>query len=679
MIYWSSILQEKDLKGIQTSINNLKEDLDTLKCRVDNTNLNTQQSDHAVSSSAPITDQFKNRKWMDESSPNMLTIDPFFEKTLPELLGKNFKIQGTFHDATYGKPQNLHPYAGYAEVAAWQGLVGVSAATNLFGKYETLAPDMAIKMEERRDPKTGIPVYWIHLRDNVYWVPLSDEMFNDNVKLSPWFLQKHKVTAHDFKFYLDSIMNPFDQEKGAVALRTYLDDIEELKVIDDLTFTVKWKTKPVKLADGKEEQRPKYIAKQWTGALRPLPRFVYQYFADGKKIIEDDKDPDTYLKNSVWAQNFSQHFAKNIIVSCGPWAFEKMTDRQVTFRKNDMYYMTLGALAEGMEIAFKENPDSIWQDFKTAKLDSYSLRPNQISDLEAFLKSNDYQEQVKNQNAIKRLDYLTRAFSYIGWNQNKPFFTSRKVRQALTMAIDRKRIIKNIMNGMAVEITGPEFVNSRENDPNIKPWPFDPQAAKRLLEQDGWYDSDGDGVIDKLIDGKRVPFRISLTYYVKNPTSESIVSYIATALKEVGIDCSLNGLDIADLTSALDDKSFDAILMAWTQGAPPDDPRQIWYSSGAKEKGSSNMIGFASPEVDKIIDQLEYEYDKDKRIQLYHRFSQILHEEQPYTFLYTPKVAFLYREYLQNVFIPADRQDLIPGADVESPQSSIFWLKKKGN
>jgi peptide/nickel transport system substrate-binding protein len=132
---------------------------------------------------------------------------------------------------------------------------------------------------------------------------------------------------------------------------------------------------------------------------------------------------------------------------------------------------------------------------------------------------------------------------------------------------------------------------------------------------------------------------------------------------------------MADLSQSLDDKNFDAITLFWGQGAPPEDPRQLWYSTGAKEKGSSNTIGFANKEADEIIDQLDYEYDQEKRISLYHRFDAIMHEEQPYTFLYSPKTIMLYREYLQNVFIPSERQDLVPGANINVPDPSIFWIK----
>jgi peptide/nickel transport system substrate-binding protein len=244
------------------------------------------------------------------------------------------------------------------------------------------------------------------------------------------------------------------------------------------------------------------------------------------------------------------------------------------------------------------------------------------------------------------------------------------------MAIDRQRIIRELLNGMGEEVTGTFFKNSPSYDPSIVPFPFDLDQAKRNLLEEGWADTKGTGVIEKIIDGKSVPFKFSLTYFVKSPISKKICEFVTTSLKELGIICNLNGVDIADLTAAFDDKSFDALQLAWSLGSPPEDPRQIWSSAGAKEKGSSNMIGFANAQIDAIIDALTYEFNPKKRLELYHQFDRILHEEQPYTFLFTPKSVLLYREYVQNVFIPAKRQDLIPGANVGEPQTSLFWLKQ---
>lgn len=674
MLYWSSNLAESDLKAIRSDVSQIKSDLADLHTTLGQLKNGAVQFKNSPS----FQDDLSVETHMDESLPNLLKEDPFFQTTLPQILGNLFKYKGVFHRAELGKPENLHPFSHWRVVSSLRALCVPSVARLQFGKYETLAPDLAIRMEKRKDKETGLTEFWVFLRKDLYWQPLHANLFSEEIRLAPHFMQKHPVTAHDFKFYYDAMMNPYNQEAGAVSGRTYYSDVDSVRVIDDLTFVVRWKGEPIKEADGKITYKPKYVSAQLTSGLNPLPRFVYQYFPDGKKIIEDDTDPETYRKNPVWGQNFSHHWAKNIIVGCGPWIFEQMTDRLVKFKRNPNYFSPYDALAEGIEIQFKDTSDAMWQLFKVNQLDYYEIRPEQLSELDVFINSPQYKAQIKetSSNEINRLDFLSRAYSYVGWNQAKPYFKSKKVRQALTMAIDRKRIISQILNNMGVEITGTFYINSPAYDPSIKPWPFDLRKAKQLLEEDGWYDSDGDGTIDKNIDGKIVPFRFNLMYYVKGHTGKAIAEFISTGLKEIGIDCRLQGVDIADLSAAFENKSFDAIMMAWSLGTPPDDPKQLWYSKDSGEKGSSNAIGFSNPEADSIIEKLIYESDPQKRTQLYHQFDAILHEEAPYTFLFTPKVAMLYRNYLQNVFIPADRQDLIPGANVGEPDSAIFWLKR---
>lgn len=372
-----------------------------------------------------------------------------------------------------------------------------------------------------------------------------------------------------------------------------------------------------------------------------------------------------------------QHWAKNIIPSCGAWIFEGKSDRQIAFRRNPDHYFPLDVLVQKSETGFKNSIDSVWQEFKTGNIDTYILQPDQLIELKNFLNSSLYEKQKKQGRGFSQLEYPGRNYFYIGWNQKRPWFKSRNVRQAMTLAIDRRRIIEQYLNGMGVEITGPFSHDSPAYDNSIEPWPFDLQLSRELLDEEGWYDSDGDGIIDKLIDGKRVPFEFSLTYFVKNPTTKSIVEYIATALKEVGIRVHLNGVDLADISAVFDEKNFDALCLGWGLGTPPEDPRQLWYSKGADEPGSSNMTGFVNHEADAIIDALDFENDPKKRVALYHRFHAIIHEEQPYTFLYAPTNLFLYRDYLQNVWIPAKRQDLVPGADIAQPDGSIIWIKKK--
>lgn len=659
MIYWSSSLVEQDLKKVKNELKEIKGEL-------------VNKSFAAVDKKEEKT--AAKRPHIDSILPNLLSGDPFMEKELGKLLPEDFKPDGIRKSATIGKPDSLHPFSNFIDVATWRQNCSVAVANGKIGFFEEYCPDAAIKVEERLDDD-GME-YWVHLREGMFWHPLEQDWFPDSIQLAPHFLKRHPLTAKDFKLYFDVVMNPFVSSPLAVQSRDIYEDILDFRVIDDLTFVVKWKVHPVVLSDGRSEMRPKYLAKPLVMSLRPFAGFVYLYYPDGKKIIEDDQNPDVYKTNSTFAEIMVEHWAKNVIPSCGPHRFMGMTDRRIVFARNNEFYDPRACLIERFEVDFKSAAENIWQEFKQGGLDLYSLLPDQHMEFENFLKSPSYLSQEKDGLKINRLDYIHRAFNYIGWNEARPLFKSSKTRRALTMAIDRKRIINQNLNGMGIELSAPLYPFSDAYDPGIKPWPYDPSAARRLLEEEGFADLNGDGIIEKEIDGKRVSFEFTLTYYVKNPVTKSIVEYISTALKEIGIKCNLSGVDMADISTLFDDKNFDAYYLAWILGDPPEDLSQIWHSSGAKEKGSPNSIGFANKEVDNIIEALSFEYDREKRIALYHRFAKIFHEEAPYTLLYIPKNALLYRDYLQNVFLPVDRQDLIPGAVTAEPVSSIYWIKK---
>lgn len=617
---------------------------------------------------------------VDPSLPNLLHEDPFYTSTLPKMLGPDFKPKGILYITNLGKPDNLHPFTNYVITAKWITQCVVTVAQLEFGKFETFAPNMAYKVEERKRKKSEGTEYWVHLRDGVYWEPLNPAHFSQGI--NPFFTQKHQVTAYDYKFYYDAINNPHVQEPGALASRDILGNIEELEVIDKLTFIVRFKTKKIIEPDGKIVSKIKYTDKFSMGTLRPLASFVYQYFPDGKKIIEDDNKSDIYRTDAIWAQNFTKHWAMNVIVSCGPWLFDGMTDQQIKFKRNPNYYFPYAVLSEGMEVSFKNTPDAMWLDFVAGKIDIYTLLATQLFNFQDLMKSGQYIKQKTEDPSlsIKTLEYVPYTYYYVGWNETTPFFKSKKVRQAMTMAIDRKRIIDQMLNGKAVETTGPTYPFSYGYDTSITPWPYDPQTARRLLEEDGWFDRDGSGMISKIIDGKKVPFSFKMTYLFSSTVAKPICEYIVTALKEVGIECKLNALQVSDFFTASKNKTDEASFRAWVYYINPttfpEQLRPIWYSTGAKAKGSGNIIGFANKEADEIIDKLDYEYDRNKRVELYRRFHAIMHEEQPYTFLFIPLTILEYRNYVQNLFIPAKRQDLIPGANIQDPEYSIVWINK---
>ncbi len=665
MLYWSSQIQEQRLAVINKQLKLLQKELKN-RAKVESPPFPAIKK-HLNSSKRPH---------IDPKLKNLLEEDPFFTQTMPKLVGSNYVPSGTFRLATIGTPQNLHPFSQWQQVSEWTGYCEGSVASQKFGFYERMAQDFAIKMEERKTDRPDRVAFWVHLRKDLVWQPLEQRHFPEDVALAPHFLRKTPVTAHDFEFFWDALANTHVDVPDAVTLRFLLRDIDKVEVIDDYTFVVTCKLSTHLDEKGKPVLSLPYAAPFYVSQLRPLACFVYKYNADGTKICPEDETIGFYRASSTWAQSFSSHFASRVIVSCGPWIFDGISDRQIRFRRNPDYYNKVQALYEAMEVYFLETTEALFRDFLSQKIDICIVNPQSLVELDRFLESDEYKKLNDKGNYIRRLDFLQRAYTYIGWNQKRELFSHKKTRQALTMAIDRSRLIRQNLNGQGVEVTGPFFYGSNEYDSSLPAYPYDPDAAKLMLAEEGWYDSVGDGILHKVINGKKEAFSFTLSYFVKNTIAKVNCEQIAQSLKEIGVDCRLNGVDLADLSSAFEEKNFDAIYLAWSLASPPEDPRQLWHSEGANSKGSSNMIGFQNVLVDRLIERLQFEKNRETRKELFKKLHGLIYDEQPYTFLFSPTNTLLWWSWINNIFIPKERQDLVPGATVEQPAYMYSWKKE---
>ena len=130
---------------------------------------------------------------------------------------------------------------------------------------------------------------------------------------------------------------------------------------------------------------------------------------------------------------------------------------------------------------------------------------------------------------------------------------------------------------------------------------------------------------------------------------EQVAKLVKDSAARVGIDVILDPYEGSVFFERAKARNFDAINMGWG-GSVEEDPYQIWHSSRIGQ-GGSNYVGFNNPEADKLIEEARRTLDENKRNALYHRFCWIIHEEQPYTFVYTkPEQRFLDRRF-ENVII----------------------------
>jgi peptide/nickel transport system substrate-binding protein len=224
--------------------------------------------------------------------------------------------------------------------------------------------------------------------------------------------------------------------------------------------------------------------------------------------------------------------------------------------------------------------------------------------------------------------YPSLGYTYVGYNQNSFLFQDRRVRQALTMAINREEMITFILFGLGRQAAGPFPGHLWYADPKVAPWPFDPERARRYLKEAGWEDRDGDGILEK--DGK--PFRFTLITNSGNEVRKDVGVLIQRYWRDLGIDVKLEMYEWSVfLKNFINPRHFDACILGWSLGVDPD-AYNIWHSKQIKD--GFNFIGYQNPVADRLWEAGRREYQVDKRRQIYYQLQALLAEDQPYTFLF---------------------------------------------
>jgi ABC-type transport system substrate-binding protein len=256
-------------------------------------------------------------------------------------------------------------------------------------------------------------------------------------------------------------------------------------------------------------------------------------------------------------------------------------------------------------------------------------------------------------NSARFLRHMTRAetigfvYTYIGWNMENPIFQDVETRRALAMLIPRDEIGIHVHGGLGFPVSGPFYSLGPGHDRTIAPIGYDPEEAIRILARNGWLDRDGDGIREKWINGRWVPFRFD--YYIHNARDyhQKIADIIKEHVEEAGIDMRVVMLDWTIFSETVRDKKFDAVRFAWGQTVEPD-PFQIWHSSQIANRGD-NFISYRNDRIDEICLLLRETFDPIERWSLAREFHRIVAEEQPVCFLFGFRTNFFIHRDLRGV------------------------------
>lgn len=272
---------------------------------------------------------------------------------------------------------------------------------------------------------------------------------------------------------------------------------------------------------------------------------------------------------------------------------------------------------------FRIIPDTstMYMELKAGGLDMMSLTPVQ------------YKRQTDTREFLQRFNkftYPVPSYTYLGYNMKNPLFSDKRVRQAITCAIKKDELVQGVLFGLGQAGHTPFQPGTWANNPELKPFPYDPVRAEKLLAEAGWK-RDEDGSLVK--DGKKFSFTILTNQ--GNDQRIKTAQIVQYRLKKLGIDVRIRVLEWASLlTNYIDTRNFDVVLMGWNISQDPDQ-YDIWHSSktGPKEL---NFISYKNPEVDRLLEEGRGTFDQEKRKRCYYKMQEIIAEEQPYTFLYVP-------------------------------------------
>ena len=316
----------------------------------------------------------------------------------------------------------------------------------------------------------------------------------------------------------------------------------------------------------------------------------------------------------------STRYARNPI-GAGPFKLKSWEPgSRIVLEANERYFKGRPYLDE---VIYRIIPDTttMFLEARAGRLDFVGLSPQQ------YLRQTGGEWWEKHWNKYK---YLASGYTFLGLNQKSPFFQDRRVRQALSCAVDRQGIIKGALLGMGEAAFGPYKPGTWVYNTSLKPYDYDPEKARRLLAEAGWLPGK-DGVLEK--DGLRFEFTILVNQ--GNNERIKVAVILQQMFRAVGVKVSIRTVEwAAFLKEFVDTRKFDALILAWNILDDPD-IFDVWHSSAAAGNGL-NFVGFCNEEVDRLLERGRASADRAERKRLYDRFQQILHEEQPYLFLYVP-------------------------------------------
>ncbi|MCG7914827.1 MAG: peptide-binding protein [Candidatus Thiodiazotropha weberae] len=401
------------------------------------------------------------------------------------------------------------------------------------------------------------------------------------------------LTAEDVAFTFSFIMNPAIQ---APRERAYYAKIETVEALDRLTVRFQF-------------AEPYFNALALAGGISVMPKHFYEPYL---------QEPNSYNQS------------KGLLLGSGPYRLEDPRNWSpdkgiIELQRNPRYWGPVQPAYNRLLWRIIENDSARLTTFRNGEIDTYVSRPR------------EYKQLVEDTDLTKKAEhweYMSpiAGYSYIGWNQQRSDeptrFADTRVRQAMTYLIDRERINEEIYLGYADVAMSPFTATSKQHNPDLLPRAYDQHRAMALLNEAGYADRDGDGILE---DESGAPFEFDLVYFQGNEDTSRMVLFLKDLMARVGILLQPKPTEWSVMIDLMKKRDFDAITLGWTSGLETD-LYQMFHSSQIADAGN-NFIGYRNEKLDQLIDEARATVDEETRMPLWQAAERELYNDQPYTFL----------------------------------------------
>lgn len=442
--------------------------------------------------------------------------------------------------------------------------------------------------------------------DTLEWKPRLAEKYDisKDGKVFTFYLRKgavfhdgKPVTAADVKFSFDALFEP---RYKAFHILPFVEGLSKVEVVNSETIKAYAKDNYFKNFES--------IAQ-----LEIIPQHVYSDVKASMKMARAyvGAGPYKLLRFKKGEAIQVQRFDK--------WYGNKLADFKGQFNFANISFL------------FVKDPNKLMEKVRRGEMDFFELLP------EAYVQSSEdnvwgkliFKKKIENQ--------APQSYGYIGWNLRRELFQDKNLRLALASLLDREEMNKKFKSNLSELARGPVYNRSEYASSQVQAIPFDRAKATELLTKSGWKDSDDNGILDKMMGGKKQELKFSLTH--ANRENEKYWQMYKEDLKTAGIVMDIKYLEWAVFDKTIEDGNFDGVALAWSDHDIDWDPKQIWHSKSAVT-GGSNFIGYKNPEVDRLIDEARRQGDRKKRVSLLKQVYEKIASDAPYAFLFTDKYQF---------------------------------------